>query len=178
LPSPQGMITTRRSSSHLPRISNAEEVAFLRSCQRLRGLPRLKWPGDQAPDPWRAHPRRRRWQSVLRWGSAGAHLGHGPGDSSGQPRSVTNHSAWRLMCANAADQDPARRHTVYGMQAVTLIGVGPGPRSAMGIQAVAIERCSDLAEPLCAQLAPVWELVASIPAPGCDHRQHEDPALA
>src|SRR5215212_4966642 len=53
-----------------------------------------------------------------------------------------------------------------------------GPRSAMGIQAVAIERCSDLAEPLCAQLAPVWELVASIPTPGCDHRQHEDPALA
>ncbi len=48
----------------------------------------------------------------------------------------------------------------------------------MGIQPVAIERCSDLAEPLCAQLAPVWELVASIPAPRCDHRQHEDPALA
>jgi hypothetical protein len=48
----------------------------------------------------------------------------------------------------------------------------------MGIQAVAIERSSDLAEPLCAQLAPVWELVASIPAPRCDHRQHEDPALA
>ena len=48
----------------------------------------------------------------------------------------------------------------------------------MGIQAVAIERCSDLAEPLCAQLAPVWELVASIPAPCCDHRQHEDPAVA
>ena len=39
-------------------------------------------------------------------------------------------------------------------------------------------RCSDLAEPLCAQLAPIWELVASIPAPRCDHRQHEDPALA
>jgi hypothetical protein len=53
-----------------------------------------------------------------------------------------------------------------------------GPRSAMGIQAVAIERCSDLAEPLYAQLAPVWELVAPIPAPRCDHRQHEDPALA
>src|SRR6202011_3643815 len=28
------------------------------------------------------------------------------------------------------------------------------------------------------QLASMWELVASIPAPGCDHRQHEDPALA
>jgi hypothetical protein len=48
----------------------------------------------------------------------------------------------------------------------------------MGIQPFAIERCSDLAKPLCAQLAPVWELVASIPAPRCDHRQHEDPALA
>ena len=53
-----------------------------------------------------------------------------------------------------------------------------GPRSARGLQPVAIERRSDLAEPRCAQLAPVWELVASIPAPGCDHRQHEDPALA
>ncbi len=39
------------------------------------------------------------------------------------------------------------------------------PRSAMGIQSVAIERCSDLAQPLCAQLAPVRELVVSIPAP-------------
>jgi hypothetical protein len=48
----------------------------------------------------------------------------------------------------------------------------------MGIQPVAIERCPDLAEPLCAELAPVWELVASIPAPRCDHRQHEDLALA
>src|SRR6516162_8506920 len=44
--------------------------------------------------------------------------------------------------------------------------------------AVPVERCSDLAEPLCGQLAPIWELVASIPAPRCDHRQHEDPALA
>src|SRR5215469_435738 len=52
------------------------------------------------------------------------------------------------------------------------------PRLAMGIQPRAIERCSDLAEPLCAQLAPIWELVASIPAPRGDHRQHEDPALA
>ena len=48
----------------------------------------------------------------------------------------------------------------------------------MDIQHFAFERCSDLAEPLCAQLAPVWELVASIPAPCCDHRQHEDPAVA
>jgi hypothetical protein len=50
--------------------------------------------------------------------------------------------------------------------------------SAVDIRLVAFERCPNLAEPLCAQLAPVWELVASIPAPCCDHRQHEDPALA
>src|SRR5215471_18887098 len=53
-----------------------------------------------------------------------------------------------------------------------------GWRSAMGIQPVAVERCPDLAEPLGAELAPVGELVASIPAPRCNHRQHEDPALA
>jgi hypothetical protein len=41
-----------------------------------------------------------------------------------------------------------------------------------------IERCSDLAEPLCAQPPPIGELVISIPAPGGDHRQHEDSALA
>src|SRR6185437_9007787 len=52
------------------------------------------------------------------------------------------------------------------------------PRLATGIQPLAIERCSDLTEPLCAQLAPIGKLVASIPAPGGDHRQHEDPALA
>ena len=56
--------------------------------------------------------------------------------------------------------------------------VKPSDRSAMGIQSVAIERSSDLAEPLCAQLAPVRELVVSIPAPRCDHGKHEDPALA
>jgi hypothetical protein len=48
----------------------------------------------------------------------------------------------------------------------------------MDIQHFAFERCSNLAEPLCAQLAPVRELVASVPAPRCDHRQHENPALA
>src|SRR5512132_1993566 len=48
----------------------------------------------------------------------------------------------------------------------------------MDIQPVASERCSDLAEPLCAALAPVWELVASVPAPRCNHRQYEDPAVA
>src|SRR4029453_11492405 len=48
----------------------------------------------------------------------------------------------------------------------------------MGIQPIAFERCSDLAEPVRAELAPVWELVASVPAPRCDHRQYQDPALA
>ena len=51
-------------------------------------------------------------------------------------------------------------------------------RSAMGIQSVAIERCPDLAEQLCAHSAPVRELVVSIPAPRCDHGKHQDPALA
>jgi hypothetical protein len=37
---------------------------------------------------------------------------------------------------------------------------------------------SDLAEPLFAQLATVRELVVSVPAPRCDHRKHEEPALA
>ena len=46
------------------------------------------------------------------------------------------------------------------------------------VQSVSIECCSDLAEPFCAQLAPVRELVTSVPAPRCDHRQHQDPALA
>src|SRR5215831_1112806 len=53
-----------------------------------------------------------------------------------------------------------------------------GWRSAMGIQPVAVERCPELAEPRCAELAPVGELVGSIPAPRCDHRQHQDLALA
>jgi hypothetical protein len=60
----------------------------------------------------------------------------------------------------------------------TQVGRDSIPRSAIGIESIAIERCSDLAEPLCAQLAPVRELVVSIPAPRCDHRKHEDPALA
>ena len=48
----------------------------------------------------------------------------------------------------------------------------------MGIQPLAIERCSELAEPLGAQLAPIGKLIVSIPAPCGDHRQHEEPALA
>ena len=35
-----------------------------------------------------------------------------------------------------------------------------------------------LVEELRAHSAPVRELVISIPTPGCDHRQHQDPALA
>jgi hypothetical protein len=45
-----------------------------------------------------------------------------------------------------------------------------GWRSAMGLRPTAFERCSDLAEPVCAELTPVWKLVASLPAPRCDHR--------
>ena len=41
-----------------------------------------------------------------------------------------------------------------------------------------VEFSSQLAKPLGAQLASVWELVASIPAPRRDHCQHQDPALA
>ena len=48
----------------------------------------------------------------------GAHLGHAPTDSSGQPRSTTDPSACRFTCADAVDQHPARNHTVYGMQGV------------------------------------------------------------
>ena len=69
------------------------------------------------------------------------------------------------------------------------VAVDPGPQqpagydsaypgSAMGTRVFAVERCSDPAEPLGAELASVWVLVCSIPAPRCDHRQHEDPALA
>ena len=53
-----------------------------------------------------------------------------------------------------------------------------GPRSARGFPPHATLRCTDLAEPLGAQLAPIGELVASIPAPCGDHRQHEEPARA
>jgi hypothetical protein len=42
---------------------------------------------------------------------------------------------------------------------------------------VAIERCSHLAEPLRGELSPIGELVVSVPAPRCDHGEHEDPAL-
>ena len=65
-----------------------------------------------------------------------------------------------------------RRHWGDCPPAVGLLG------AVRAARVVAIERCSDLAEPLCAQLAPVRELVVSIPAPRCDHREHEDPTIA
>src|SRR5215475_5627136 len=46
------------------------------------------------------------------------------------------------------------------------------------IHSVAIECNPNLVDPLNSQVAPIGELVVSIPAPGCDHRKHEDPALA
>src|SRR5829696_5017296 len=52
------------------------------------------------------------------------------------------------------------------------------PEISRDIQLSAFERCSDLVEPVCAQPVPVRELVASIPAPCCDHREREDPAVA
>ena len=53
------------------------------------------------------------------------------------------------------------------------------PRSGTSTQSMALPvRCPYLAEELCAHSAPVRELVISIPTPGCDHRQHQDPALA
>src|ERR1700760_1256242 len=51
-------------------------------------------------------------------------------------------------------------------------------RSARNIQPFGTERGPDLAEPFCAALAPVRELVVPVPAPRGDHGQDEDPALA
>jgi hypothetical protein len=61
---------------------------------------------------------------------------------------------------------------------ISAVGSDPSSHRLCAFQAVAIERCSYLAEPLCAQLATVWESVGWIPAPRCDHRQYENPALA
>jgi hypothetical protein len=43
---------------------------------------------------------------------------------------------------------------------------------------MALQCCPELAEEFCAHSAPVRELVISIPTPGCDHRQHQNSALA
>lgn len=50
--------------------------------------------------------------------------------------------------------------------------------STMDVRSVVAQGCSELVEPLCAQLAPVRELVVSIPTPCRGDRQREDPALA
>ena len=50
--------------------------------------------------------------------------------------------------------------------------------SVSDIHSEAIECYPNLVEPLGSPVAPIGELVISIPAPSCDHRTHEDPALA
>src|SRR6202044_1593321 len=53
------------------------------------------------------------------------------------------------------------------------------PRTpASGGAPLGTARCQDLAEPLHAQLAPVRELVVSVPPPCCGHRKSEDSAFA
>jgi hypothetical protein len=61
---------------------------------------------------------------------------------------------------------------------VQLLDKTCAPRSGRSIQSVAIQRCPQLAEHLYAHSAPVRESVVSIPAPRCDHREYQDPALA
>src|SRR5437899_4017077 len=90
-----------------------------------------------------------------------------PAKRSGSGRHLDNAA---MLQAEAKHVDALRRRSCARRDSV--------PRSAMGIQSVAIERCSDLAEPLYAQLAPVREMVVSIPAPRCDHREYEDPTIA
>jgi hypothetical protein len=50
--------------------------------------------------------------------------------------------------------------------------------SVSDIHSQAIECYPNLVEPLDSPVAPIGELVVSIPAPSCDHRTHEDPTLA
>ena len=50
--------------------------------------------------------------------------------------------------------------------------------SNAAVEGLAFQRCPQLAEQLGAHLAPTRELVVSIPAPRCDHRKHQDPAVA
>jgi hypothetical protein len=57
-----------------PGLPDTEEVASpLRPGQRLRGLPRLKWPGHQALTPWRTPLEGIGGKSVLRWGGVPGH---------------------------------------------------------------------------------------------------------
>jgi hypothetical protein len=52
------------------------------------------------------------------------------------------------------------------------------PAISDGHPVLMMERFPDPAEILRARLAPVRELIVSIPAPRCDHGKHEDPAVA
>ena len=66
---------------------------------------------------------------------------------------------------------------------MTKTGSQMGTRCPVGvlisdIHSVAIECNPNLVDPLNSQVAPIGELVVSIPAPSRDHRKHEDPALA
>jgi hypothetical protein len=125
---------------------DTEESPHLRSCQRLRGLPRLKWPGDEAPDlpggftlegvgGKSVRPAGECWGTPGAWarGQQGATPAtHGPLDPGRLP-------------ARSCHLDPARRHAVYGMQGVkALFGLAvPGrpirslvaeDRSAAGVR--------------------------------------------
>ena len=70
------------------------------------------------PDPLGGTPSKRSVADAYTGGSAGAHLGHAPADSSGQPRLLADPSAGRLTCANTVDLDLVSDHTVYGIQEV------------------------------------------------------------
>ena len=98
------------------------------------------------------------------------------GDRGNSPSVMT---CWPVAAPSATARNSSARSApvtrASSSGSTPLVTSSEGPRSAMGIQPLAIERCSDLAEPLCAQLESVRELVASIPAPRRDHRQHEDP---
>lgn len=48
----------------------------------------------------------------------------------------------------------------------------------LGRSAETVERCAQLAKPIRTELASVGKSIRSIPTPCCDHRQHQDPALA
>src|SRR5260370_314957 len=133
----------------------------------------------RAPGRPRRPPTAGSWPRSSRRRPGTSRLPSRPGSGGNSPSVMT---CWPAAAPSAtarncsARSDPATRASSSG--STPLVTSSEGPRSAMGIQLLAIERCSDLAEPLCAQLASIRELVASIPAPRRDHRQHEDPALA
>ena len=114
-----------------------------------------------------ANPRARRWPGIrAKPGAAG------PLTRRARSQRPSSTGEWCSTPLRASGELPA--HARRRGSGHELAGDPP----AEGIQPLAMERCPDLAEPLCAQLAPVWELIASLPAPRCDHRQHENPALA